>query len=57
MLVLLTFSYSESRPLHAGKGSGLGVEHVLRGWLSSLAKEKPYRTSRLSPSGPDPRHH
>lgn len=65
VLVLLTFSCSESRPLGTsqysalknGKGSGLGVEHVLRAWLSSLVKEKRYRTSRLSPSGPDPRHH
>ncbi|CAJ2658895.1 unnamed protein product [Trifolium pratense] len=66
MLVLLSISYSESRPLgtnqnglrsNVAKDSGLGVEHVLRTWLSTLSKEKPRRTSRLSPSGPDPRHH
>ncbi|KAK2447389.1 hypothetical protein QL285_006752 [Trifolium repens] len=66
MLVLLSISYSESRPLgtnqngsrsNATKDSGLRVEHVLRAWLSTLSKEKPCRTNRLSPSGPDPRHH
>ncbi|WJX22405.1 hypothetical protein P8452_11713 [Trifolium repens] len=67
MLVLLSISYSECRPLgtniqngsrsNAAKDSGLGVEHVLREWLSTLSKEKPRRTNRLSPSGPDPKHH
>jgi hypothetical protein len=66
MLVLLSISYSESRPLgtnqngsrsNAAKDSGLRVEHVLRAWLTTLSKEKPRKTSRLSPSGPDPRHH
>lgn len=64
MLVLVSVSYSEPRPLgthgsmnNVTKDSALSVEHHLRAWLLSLSKEKPLRTSRLSPGGPDPRHH
>jgi len=63
-LVLVSFSCSESRSLGTAQNGSMnnaakdsGVEHVMRAWLSSMSKEKPHRTSRLSPGGPDPRHH
>lgn len=65
LMVLVSFSYSEARPLgapgtmnNAVKDSGLGAaQNAMRQWLSSLSHEKPLRTTRLSPGGPDPRHH
>lgn len=65
MLVFLLLSCSESRPLgtsmslkrNEAKDTHFG-DHVasLRRWLSGI-QESPRLPGRLSPEGPDPRHH
>ncbi|KAK2447390.1 hypothetical protein P8452_11714 [Trifolium repens] len=66
IVVFLSLSCSESRPLgistslkinEAKEDSHFG-EHVasLRSWLAEI-QESPRLPGRLSPEGPDPKHH
>lgn len=67
VLAFLSLSSCKSRPLGTPtslKSTGGGTKdstfgaHIatLRSWLSELP-ESPHKTGRLSPEGPDPKHH
>ncbi|KAI4296875.1 hypothetical protein L6164_036794 [Bauhinia variegata] len=65
-LAFLSFPGSEARPLSnpslmsnaaPARDSTEGSHLILPSWSSSLMEEEPHMPGRLSPGGPDPKHH